>query len=123
MKFAHFFNINNSEGGVFRNLAPGITATIFPGNQAMISIVNFTPNACGTMHHHPEEQWGYCVSGSGIRYQGNDAIPVSSGDLWLTPSNLPHTMEAGQNGMIVIDIFAPPRKAYTKPGAGFGLRK
>lgn len=123
MSSKNFFNINDPEGGIARNLAPGITTTVFPGDQAMISVVRVAPEARGVLHHHPEEQWGYCVSGSGIRYQGDDAFTVSPGDFWRTPGDLPHTIEAGDKGMVVIDVFAPPRKAYTEPGDGFGSQE
>lgn len=114
-----FFNINSPDGGVPRQLAPGLSTTIFPGEHAMLSIVRLDPGAKGERHHHPEEQWGYCVEGSGTRFQGEEAVPVAVGDFWRTPGGVPHTMEAGPEGMVVIDIFAPPRAAYAKPGSGF----
>ena len=123
MSSKNFFNINDPEGGIARTLAPGITTTVFPGDQAMISVVRLEPKSKGTLHHHPEEQWGYCVSGSGTRYQGDEVVAVSAGDFWRTPADLPHTIEAGDAGMVVIDIFAPPRKEYTKPGAGFATQE
>ena len=60
-----FFNIDDPKGGISRELAPGINTTIYTGDQAMISVVRFDPNSRGKMHEHTEEQWGYCVSGSG----------------------------------------------------------
>jgi hypothetical protein len=33
---------------------------------------------------------------------------------------VPHTMQAGSEGLVVIDVFAPPREEYKKPGSGFG---
>ncbi len=116
----NFFNIHETEMGIPRKLAEGVTTSIFPGDQAMISIVRFEPDAMGTMHHHPEEQWGYLIEGSGTRYQGDEVIEVKQGDFWRTPANVPHTMKAGPNGAIFLDVFAPPRKEYLKPGEGFG---
>jgi len=116
----NFFNIENADEGIARKLAEGITTNIFPGDQAMISIVRFEPNAVGVLHHHPEEQWGYLIEGSGIRIQGEEEIPINPGDFWRTPSNVPHTMKAGTHGAVIFDIFAPPREAYLKPGEGFG---
>ncbi len=113
------FNIESKDGGIERELAPGITTTIFPGEQAMISIVRIEPNTKGTLHYHPEEQWGYCISGSGTRFQNGEEFEVKPGDFWLTPSNVPHTVQSGPNGLVVFDVFAPPREAYTKPGSGF----
>ncbi len=117
------FNLNNPEGGIPRELAPGLTTTVFPGDEAMISIVRIEPGSKGVMHHHPEEQWGYCIEGSGIRFQGDERFTVKSGDFWRTPGNVPHTIEAGNNGLVVFDIFAPPRKEYTRPGSGFGTEE
>jgi hypothetical protein len=33
---------------------------------------------------------------------------------------VPHTLRAGPDGARVLDIFAPPRPEYKKPGQGFG---
>jgi quercetin dioxygenase-like cupin family protein len=115
----NFFNIERADGGVHRELAPGITTTVYTGDHAQISVVRFQPYAKGTLHHHPEEQWGHCLSGSGLRVQGEEEVPVQAGDFWRTPGDVPHTMRAGAEGMVVMDIFAPPRKAYEKAGNGF----
>ncbi|MDJ0609249.1 MAG: cupin domain-containing protein [Kiloniellales bacterium] len=119
MRPENFFNLDDLEGGISRELAPGITTTVYSGDQAMISIVRFEPNRKGTLHHHPEEQWGFCIQGSATRFQGDLTVPVAKGDFWRTPGNAPHTMESGPEGVTVIDVFAPPRKAYEKAGSGF----
>ena len=115
----NFFRIDAPDGGIARELAPGITTTIFPGDQAMVSIVRVAPGAKGTLHHHPEEQWGHCLEGSGTRIQGDTRVEIGPGDLWRTPGGTPHTVEAGAQGLVIMDIFAPPRAAYSKPGSGF----
>ena len=115
-----FFNVDRQDGGIARELAPGITTTIFPGDHAMISVVRVAPGARGTLHDHPEEQWGHCLEGSGMRVQGADRVEIGPGDFWRTPGGMPHTVEAGPEGLVVMDIFAPPRAAYAQPGSGFG---
>lgn len=117
---AEFHNIDNPEDGLFRELAEGLTTRIFAGEQAMLSIVTIAPNAEGTLHHHPEEQWGLLLEGSAIRVQGGEEISVKRGDFWRTPGNVPHTMRAGPEGARVLDIFSPPRPEYRKAGKGFG---
>ena len=119
MRPENFFNLDDREGGVPRDLAPGITAKVFSGDQAMISVVRFEPNVMGTLHAHPEEQWGFCLEGSGTRFQDDLRVDVSKGDFWRTPGGVSHTMESGPEGLVVIDVFAPPRKAYKKAGSGF----
>ena len=106
--------------GLFRELAPGLTTRIFAGEQAMLSVVSFAPHAEGTLHSHPEEQWGVMLEGDGLRTQGGEEIPVKAGDFWRTPGNVEHTLKAGPNGAKVLDVFSPPREEYRKPGSGFG---
>lgn len=115
-----FHSLDDLSDGLFRDLAPGLTTRIFPGDQAMLSIVDIEPNATGKVHHHPEEQWGVMLQGSGIRVQGDEEIPVKAGDFWRTPGNVPHTMRAGPDGARMLDIFAPPRPEYRVAGSGFG---
>lgn len=115
-----FHTLNDPGDGLFRELAPGLTTRIFPGEHAMLSVVTLAPNAEGVMHHHPEEQWGVLLEGSAIRYQGDEQIAVKKGDFWRTPGNVPHTMRAGPEGARVLDIFSPPRPEYKKAGSGFG---
>ncbi|MGI9404998.1 MAG: cupin domain-containing protein [Hyphomicrobiaceae bacterium] len=116
----NFFNVDDMAQGIPRDLAAGMTTRVFPGDQAMVSIVRLEPNAEGTLHHHPEEQWGVVLEGSAVRYQGDVEVRVSKGDFWRTPGDVPHTIKAGPNGAVVLDVFAPPREAYRKAGAGFG---
>ena len=117
---SEFHNLDDAKDGLFRELGPGVTTRIFAGEQAMLSVVSIEPNATGTLHHHPEEQWGVLLEGSAIRVQGGEEIPVEKGDFWRTPGGVPHTMRAGPDGARVLDVFSPPRPEYKKPGKGFG---
>ncbi len=117
---AWVFNLADETAGIQRALAPGITARIFSGQRAMVSVVRFAPNAVGTLHSHPEEQWGFLLEGDGVRVQGEEAVQVRAGDFWRTPGGVPHTIRAGATGALVLDIFSPPRPEYARPGEGFG---
>lgn len=86
----------------------------------MLSIVDVEPHAEGTLHQHPEEQWGVQLEGTSTRNQGGEDIAVKKGDFWRTPGNVPHSLRAGPEGCRVLDIFSPPRGDYKKPGSGFG---
>jgi unsaturated pyranuronate lyase len=115
-----FHNLDKPDDGLLRELAQGVTTRIFAGEQAMLSVVTMEPNSQGTLHRHPEEQWGVLLEGSGVRVQGAEEIPISKGDFWRTPGNVPHTIRAGAQGCRVLDIFSPPRAEYRKAGKGFG---
>lgn len=115
----NFFNLKNMDQGLRRSLAEGLETRIFPGEQAMLSVVRIAPNSEGTLHSHPEEQWGVLLEGSGVRVQGDAEVAVAEGDFWRTPGNMPHTFRAGPEGALVLDVFAPPREAYRAAGSGF----
>jgi len=114
-----FFNFSDLSEGIARTLAPGIDTRIFPGEQAMFSVVRFEPGCEGSIHSHPEEQWGVLLEGSGTRIQDGVEVPVDHGDFWRTPGSVEHGFRAGPEGAKVLDIFAPPREAYRKSGSGF----
>ena len=114
-----FFSKDDPDAGLFRQLAEGVSTRLFPGDQAMLSFVKVEPGAKGTLHHHPEEQWGYVLSGGGKRFQGDEVWEFGPGDFWRTPGGVPHTVEAGPEGALILDVFAPPREAYKKAGSGF----
>src|SRR5207249_5663798 len=64
---------NLREGGIVRQLAPGITARVFPGVHAMLSVVTLEPHSVSPVHSHPNEQWGVCLEGEWIRIQDGEA--------------------------------------------------
>ena len=116
----NFFNLHDESRGIPRTLAEGVTTRVFPGEHAMLSVVTLAPGSKGKLHHHAEEQWGMVLEGKALRIQGDSQIPVQKGDFWRTPPNVPHTIVAGPEGALVLDVFSPPREDYTKPGLGFG---
>lgn len=120
MAAENFFNLSDSSQGIARQLGEGLSTRVFPGEQAMLSLVTIEPNAQGQLHSHPEEQWGVLLEGSGVRTQDGEAVPVKAGDFWRTPGGVPHAFRAGPAGAKVLDVFAPPRAEYRQAGSGFG---
>jgi quercetin dioxygenase-like cupin family protein len=116
----NFFSLTDLSQGIARELAPGVNTHVFAGDQAMLSVVELAPHAKGSIHSHPEEQWGLMLAGSGVRIQDGVDHPVKAGDFWRTPGGVEHGLLAGAQGCKVLDIFAPPREAYKRAGQGFG---
>lgn len=114
------FSFQDNAQGIPRRLAPGITGRVFPGENVMLSIVRFEPESVGSIHSHPEEQWGVLLEGGCIRVQGDEEIDMRAGDFWHTPGGTPHGIRAGKGGAMVLDIFSPPRPEYRNAGEGFG---
>ncbi len=114
------FNLHDETQGIARKLARGITTRIFPGEKAMISVVRIEPHSQGTLHSHPQEQWGVLLEGECVRIQGGEEVAVKAGDFWRTPGGVEHSVRTGDEGAMVLDVFAPPREEYRDPGEGFG---
>ncbi len=114
------FNLDDMAQGISRKLAEGITTRIFPGDQAMLSVVRIEPHSEGTLHSHPQEQWGVLLEGEIVRIQGGEERALKAGDFWRTPGGVEHSVRTGAAGAVVLDVFAPPREEYRKAGEGFG---
>jgi len=114
------FNLNDLSQGIQRELAQGISTRIFVGEQAMLSVVRIDPHSTGSVHSHPQEQWGVLLEGECVRIQGDEEVQMKSGDFWHTPGGVPHGIRTGETGATVLDVFSPPRDEYRKTGSGFG---
>ena len=117
---AWVYNLRDLSQGIQRILSEGISTRIFPGDQAMLSVVRIEPHSEGTVHSHPQEQWGVLLEGECVRVQGDDEVPMKAGDFWHTPGGVPHGIRTSDSAALVLDIFAPPREEYRKSGKGFG---
>lgn len=119
-KAAWVFQLHGDVRGIERKLAEGITARIFPGQQAMLSVVRVEPNSSGTLHSHPEEQWGVLLEGKCTRIQDGEEVEATAGDFWRTPGGVMHSVRTGESSAVILDIFSPPRAEYRQAGVGFG---
>jgi quercetin dioxygenase-like cupin family protein len=115
------FNLFDQAQGIERKLADGINTRIFVGDNAMLSVVRIAPHSQGTVHSHPQEQWGVLLEGECVRIQGEEEVPMKAGDFWRTPGGVKHAIRTGAVAATVLDIFSPPREEYKKAGKGFGV--
>lgn len=63
------------------------------------------------LHHHPQEQTTYVVSGRARFQVGDTLIEAQPGSLVVFPADVPHAVWTLEEGL-VIDTFAPPRADY-----------
>lgn len=119
-KAAWMFQLHGDARGIARKLGEGLNANIFPGEKVMLSVVRMEPNSVGSVHSHPEEQWGVLLEGKCTRIQGGEEIEATVGDFWYTPGGVEHTVRTGASSAVILDIFSPPRDEYKKAGSGFG---
>lgn len=114
------FQLNGDARGIARKLAEGVNASIFPGENVMLSVVRVDPNSTGSIHSHPEEQWGVLLEGRCTRIQDGVEVEATAGEFWHTPGGVSHGVRTGDQGALILDIFSPPRAEYRQTGKGFG---
>jgi quercetin dioxygenase-like cupin family protein len=120
---AWVFNLHDETAGIPRQLSEGIRSRVFTGAQAMLSVVRIDPHTAGTIHSHPEEQWGVLLEGEAVRVQDGAEVPVRAGDFWHTPGGVAHGIRTGASPALVLDVFSPSRKEYAVAGQGFGAAR
>jgi quercetin dioxygenase-like cupin family protein len=114
------FQLNGDARGIARKLAEGVNASIFPGENVMLSVVRVDPNSTGSIHSHAEEQWGVLLEGRCTRIQDGVEVEATAGEFWHTPGGVSHGVRTGDQGALILDIFSPPRAEYRQTGKGFG---
>ncbi len=114
------FALHDTRQGIARKLGEGIDTRIFVGDHAMLSVVTIAPHSEGSVHSHPQEQWGVLLEGECVRIQDGQEVAMRAGDFWRTPGGVSHGIRTGDAGATILDIFSPPRDEYRTPGEGFG---
>ena len=102
------FSLGDQAQGIRRKLGEGITTRIFPGHNVMLSVVRIEPHSSGTMHSHPEEQWGVLLEGECVRIQGGEERAMKAGDFWCTPGGVMHGVRTGAVAAVVLDCLDVP---------------
>ena len=114
------FSLYDLDAGIARALNNGIKGQVFHGEQSTMMIARFGPNMPGRIHKHPHEQWHFVLEGSCTRVHEGEEVACKQGDFWVTLGNTMHTVVAGDDGLVLLDFFAPARNDYRVAGAGFG---
>ena len=117
------FNRDSDTNAIVRNLSEDIRVRIFVGKGSMLSFVTLPPHTQGSIHKHPEEQWGVLLEGSCLRIQDEQEVKMEVGDFWYTPGNVLHGVRTLDQPAHILDIFSPPREVYRTKGEGFGTHE
>jgi quercetin dioxygenase-like cupin family protein len=100
----------------------GVVARTIEGERITMALVDLRPNAAVPEHTHENEQVGIMLQGSGTFRVGEETMDVGPGSTWRILSNVPHSLDVGPEGAVVIDIFAPLRLDWRRfePGEASG---
>lgn len=87
----------------------GVAARAVSSTRMTLGIIELDANAVVPEHAHENEQVGIVLSGS-MRFRiGGETREVTPGSTWSIPANVPHDVEVGPEGCVVVEAFAPGR--------------
>ena len=100
-----------------RTIAPqqiwnGLTGRTVHGEQLTLSLIELDPESKVPEHSHPNEQVGILISGSMTFRVGDETKELGPGETWIILADVPHSVIAGPDGAVVIEVFAPPRSDW-----------
>jgi quercetin dioxygenase-like cupin family protein len=91
----------------------GVVVRALHGEQATLGLVELAPNSVVPEHTHPNEQMGVLVRGSFSRFRiAGESQEIRPGDTWRIPGGVPHEVETGPEGALVVELWSPPRRDW-----------
>jgi len=95
-----------------RQIWESVSVRTVDGDRLTLGIVELDANAVVPEHRHDHEQLGMVLHGSLEFRVGEEKRQLGPGGTWRIPSNVPHEVEVGPEGAVVIDVFAPVRQDW-----------
>ena len=87
----------------------GVAARAVHGQRVTFSVIELDADTVIPEHAHENEQLGMVLAGS-MRFRiGDEARDVAAGSTWSIPPNVPHDVQVGPDGCVVVEVFAPAR--------------
>jgi quercetin dioxygenase-like cupin family protein len=93
------------------DMGEGVTFRPTLGQNLLVNHVEITPQSHAARHHHEEEQIAYVLEGELDIEVSGDRRQLGPGELVVIPSHAAHEVWTHEQGVTLIDIFAPPRQA------------
>lgn len=94
-------------------VAQGLFLRPISGENLMMSFVYMDPNSLAPEHSHSEEQMGTIIEGE-YEFEMNGVKRMCrKGDVYFVPPNVPHSARTYGNSCVALDVFNPPRAAFT----------
>jgi quercetin dioxygenase-like cupin family protein len=87
----------------------GVAARVVAGEGVSLAVIELDPGALVPEHRHPNEQLGVVIEGTVDWRIGEETRTLGPGGTWQIPGDMPHEVRAGDEGAVVVDVFAPVR--------------
>jgi quercetin dioxygenase-like cupin family protein len=91
----------------------GVIGRVVEGERITMAVIELDPDAIVPEHRHENEQLGIVLSGSLVFRVGEESRQLGAGETWCIPAEVPHAVEGGAEGAVVIDVFSPVRSDWS----------
>jgi quercetin dioxygenase-like cupin family protein len=90
----------------------GVVGRTVHGELVTLGVVELEAGTVVPEHFHENEQLGIVLQGA-VRFTvGSESRDLEAGGMWRIPANVPHSVEVGPAGAVVIDVFSPTREDW-----------
>jgi quercetin dioxygenase-like cupin family protein len=79
------------------------------GERVTFSLVELDAGTVVPEHSHENEQLGMVLSGSLSFTIGGETRAVGPGQAWCITGHIPHSVVAGAEGAVLVEVFSPVR--------------
>jgi len=87
----------------------GVVGRTVHGDRITLTYVELEPGVAVPEHSHENEQQGMVLSGSLTFTVGDETRELGPREAWCITAHVPHSVEAGPDGAVVVEVFSPPR--------------
>jgi unsaturated pyranuronate lyase len=90
----------------------GVVARSVHGDRTTFTLVELDPGVVIPEHSHENEQVGMVISGSLTFTVDGESRELGPGGSWCITADLPHSVESGPAGAVVVEVFSPVREDW-----------
>jgi quercetin dioxygenase-like cupin family protein len=95
-----------------KQLIEGIMIRSYWGEQLTLAVVDLEPDTLLPNHSHPNEQGGIILEGEIDFTIAGKTKRLKTGDLYLIPANVEHSVKTNTDPVRILDIFSPVREDF-----------
>ena len=87
----------------------GVEGRVVEGDHVTFAVIELAAGTHVPDHHHPNDQIGVLLRGW-VRFTiGDETREFGPGGTWRVPGDVPHRVEVGPEGAVVVEAFGPIR--------------
>lgn len=91
----------------------GVVGRTVHGDRITLTYVELEPGVTVPEHSHENEQQGMVLSGL-LRFTvGDETRELGPREAWCITANVPHSVVAGPDGAVLVEVFSPPRDDWS----------